>query len=1275
MSAAVIGRAAGATIGRVIDQRIMGNGAEAVEHGRVDRFRLTGASEGSPIPRVVGRVRVGGQVIWATKFKEHRSVSGGGGKGAPKPPQTTSFTYSVSLAMALCEGEIARVGRIWADGSEIARQSLQMRVHKGAEDQLPDALIEAVEGADAAPSFRGTAYVVIEDLDLTPFGNRLPQLSFEVVRSVHVPGLIPGPSELVRGVALVPGTGEYALATTPVYYDHGDGLKDSANVNTVQDSADLEVSLENLVEEMPNVRAASLVVSWFGDDLRCNVCTLRPYVEQQEADGSPIAWSVSGLSRTTAGTVPKVDGRPVYGGTPDDTSVIEAIRAITARGLDVTFYPFILMTQLEGNNLPDPWGGEEQSVLPWRGRVTTSVAPGLPSTPDQTDLATSEVAAFFGTASASDFDVLNGEVIYSGPDEWTYRRFILHYAALCAAAGGVEAFCIGSEMHALTQIRGADNRFPAVEQLIALVGQVRALLPGAKLGYAADWSEYFGYQPGDTGNVHFHLDPLWAAPEIDFIGIDNYMPLSDWRDGTGHEDISFGNILNLDYLQKNIEGGEGFDWYYPTTEARNAQRRVPITDAGQDEPWIFRYKDIRSWWSKSHHERIDGQRSDVPTDWVPRSKPVRLTEYGCAAINKGSNQPNKFLDPKSSESGLPYYSNGRRDDAMQMQYLRAVASHWNDPQKNAESDKYDGRMVDLDHSFAWAWDTRPWPSFPGLLDFWSDARNFDRGHWICGRSAGQPLAGVIAEICVESGLIAFDVSRVYGVVRGYAVQDIQNARADIQPLLIAYGIDVAERKGVLTFFMRSDAAEWEIAEQQLVREDGPVLEVQRSSDAEIPGRVRVHHIDAGGSFAARTGDAVGSGRKQLPVAETELPLALTAGEGHGLAERFLAEARISRESFQAAVPPSNRQILVGDHVRFKGGSDIWRLDRIEDGGRRQFQAVRVEKSVLEASDIAERASGAIRPNVALPVDVVFMDLPSLTGEDVPAAPHIAVSARPWPGSVAVYSSVEDAGYRLNTLLDVPSAIGRTENVLKSASPALWDHGPELFVNLQSGALSSATEFSVLSGANAIAIGEGSIAGWEIFQFRDARLISPGVWGLSARLRGQRGTEPFIRTEWPVGSTVVLLDGSPKQINFALDAIGLPRHYRIGTARLAVDHQSFVYKVETANAESLRPYRPAHLRAVRDSNGLVMTWIRRSRAVLEAWEAPDIGLAEAFERYRVVVHNDLGDIVYEVDVTSPLFVLSSEQLLSVNPSAGPLDIRVAQVSDSFGPGHWASVSVA
>ncbi len=121
----------------------------------------------------------------------------------------------------------------------------------------------------------------------------------------------------------------------------------------------------------------------------------------------------------------------------------------------------------------------------------------------------------------------------------------------------------------------------------------------------------------------------------------------------------------------NVRGGEGFDWYYASDADRDAQTRTPITDGAYGKPWVFRFKDIESWWANAHYDRPGGVECGTPTDWVPEGKPIWLTELGCPAIDKGANQPNVFYDPKSSESALPYYSSGARDDAQQRAYVDA----------------------------------------------------------------------------------------------------------------------------------------------------------------------------------------------------------------------------------------------------------------------------------------------------------------------------------------------------------------------------------------------------------------------------------------------------------------------------------------------------------------------------------------------------------------------------------------------------------------------------
>ena len=1273
LSGAVLGRAIGATLGRVIDQRLLGAGSDPVDVGRIDRLRLTGAGEGAPIGQVWGRMRLAGQVIWATEFvetvRQRRS-----GKGGSKP-STNEFSYSVSLALGLCEGEILRVGRVWADGNEISPSDLNLRVYPGSETQLPDPKTEAVQGAGLAPAYRGLAYVVIEDLELAAYGNRVPQFNFEVVRPAQGPGVSSSQTldGALKAVALIPGTGEYGLATTPVHFDEGVGRNRSANVHSPSGQTDFATSLEQLTEELPGVGSVSLVVSWFGNDLRCGFCEVQPKVEQKLRDGVGMAWRAGGVNRAAAAEVPKLAGASIYGGTPADASVIQAIRAIRAAGREVVFYPFILMDQLGGNTLPDPWtGAGSQPKLPWRGRVTTSVAPGRAGTPDRTAAAAAEVAAFFGSANPGHFQV-NAEVIsYSGPPGWHYRRFILHYARLCAVAGGVDAFCIGSEMRALTQIRGAGDAFPAVAALRALAADVRSILgPAVKISYAADWSEYFGYQA--DGNLYFHLDPLWSDPTVDFVAIDNYMPLSDWREGDAHADASWGSIYDLDYLRANVAGGEGFDWYYDSAEGAAAQRRLPITDGAFNEPWVFRYKDLASWWSNLHHDRVNGARATNPTAWVPGSKPFWFTEFGCPAVDKATNQPNKFIDAKSSESGLPVWSNGRRDDLIQMQYLLAVTSYWSDPVNNPVSTLYGGPMVDLNHAHAWAWDARPFPEFPGQVDVWNDGDNYARGHWLNGRATNQPLAAVVTEICAASGVGMIATDDLFGLVRGFQQPDVTTARAALQPLLLAYGCDVVERNGTLQFRNRNARVTAEIDANDLVilsDLDG-TFETTRAADAETSGQVRLGYVDSQSSYEVRAAEARFPDEEARGVSQTDLPLAMTRNEALATVERWLAEARVARDGARFALPKSRLAVGAGDVIRRDGLR--YRIDRVEGAEAQILDAVRVEPGIYLPSD-SDGETIVTRSFVPpVPVTPVFLDLPLFTGQEIPHAPHVAVAAEPWPGSVAVWSSSQDQGYALNRLIAGSAVIGVTEAPLLRASPGLWDRGAPLRIRISDGELVSADPLAVLNGANAMAIGDGSAANWEVFQFADAQIVAPDTYELSQRLRGQLGTDAIMPNAWPTGSSVVLLDLALTQIDLPLAARGLARYYRIGIAARGLDDPNVTSRIDAFDGVGLRPYSVSHLRASSDALGTVtLGWKRRTRISGDSWQAAEVPLGEESEAYllRIV---QASAIKAEYTVFSPTFVYSTS-MRATDGIIGFYEVQVAQLSVLFGPGPFRPLTV-
>lgn len=180
MVAGPIGGAVGSLVGSQVDAALFGPSGR--QGARLKELEVTTSSYGQPIARHFGRMRVAGQMIWATDLVEHSEVLGGG-KGSPA---VTNYSYSASFAVALASRPILGVGRIWADGKLLRGEAGDLkaagtlRIHIGQGDQAPDPLMLAAEGPHC-PAHRDLAYVVFEDLDLSGFYNHIPALTFEVI--------------------------------------------------------------------------------------------------------------------------------------------------------------------------------------------------------------------------------------------------------------------------------------------------------------------------------------------------------------------------------------------------------------------------------------------------------------------------------------------------------------------------------------------------------------------------------------------------------------------------------------------------------------------------------------------------------------------------------------------------------------------------------------------------------------------------------------------------------------------------------------------------------------------------------------------------------------------------------------------------------------------------------------------------------------------------------------------------------------------------------------
>jgi hypothetical protein len=195
------GAAAGYVVGGLVDPPPGPN----VQGPRLDDKKVTTSTYGDPIPLVYGPDnRIAGNVIWSTglieKSKKEKSGKGGGGS------TSESYTYSVSFDVAIMGRPGQQVRRVWMNNKLVFDLSVgvslpaydavngslytkamathtvfeEMHFWPGTTTQIPDAMVEAIEGVGNVPAYRGICHVSFKTLQLADFGNRLPNIEFEI---------------------------------------------------------------------------------------------------------------------------------------------------------------------------------------------------------------------------------------------------------------------------------------------------------------------------------------------------------------------------------------------------------------------------------------------------------------------------------------------------------------------------------------------------------------------------------------------------------------------------------------------------------------------------------------------------------------------------------------------------------------------------------------------------------------------------------------------------------------------------------------------------------------------------------------------------------------------------------------------------------------------------------------------------------------------------------------------------------------------------------------
>lgn len=170
---------------------------------RILSLQVQRSSQGLTLPVIYGRTRVAGNLIWYGDFTtiEHKTMTQQGGKGGGGVTQEDiKYTYEAAVMLALCEGEISGVGRIWRDKEKFdSLAQLRLTLMRGGDEQPLWTHLAQAKHTGQALNYSGTAYLCSPNYELTKSA-QIYQHNFEVIGKLGYSGNIPdaNPRDIIR---------------------------------------------------------------------------------------------------------------------------------------------------------------------------------------------------------------------------------------------------------------------------------------------------------------------------------------------------------------------------------------------------------------------------------------------------------------------------------------------------------------------------------------------------------------------------------------------------------------------------------------------------------------------------------------------------------------------------------------------------------------------------------------------------------------------------------------------------------------------------------------------------------------------------------------------------------------------------------------------------------------------------------------------------------------------------------------------------------------------
>lgn len=1274
------------------------------EGPRMRDLRVSASTYGATIPIVFGTARVAGNLIWSagiTEKKQKKKAGKGGG-------YYNEYTYYASCAYAFCQGPVTAIMRIWADSkliyssrtedkrnstseqfqanlanlqliSDAIRSSfatdqgaktisgwstkfgntVRNSFYLGTEEQLPDPVIEAIEGVNNVPAYRGLCYMVVKDFPLADFGNRIPQCAAEVLAGES--------DNKIRRVGLDEHVYDWNAEQRDDDWTYYDPSADGSGT-------------KHIIDWSRSLMYGQGRETYIGYDDDGNVVQSNDYYRHE--DGISVWDMVSGkLKRWIPASV--FIPREMYSIEGDGLGAYGATGVYSYYGWWGTHFPS-LSTNTDANQpyfrlltiTPDGLPVIEYSGCYAFGEAfTVRIATLNPYTLRRhKDTMTAIV-----DDSEYEQPVMLPEEDREQPVDlgggWIIRSPSLTSPldSVCKTVDGKSYLLHISEGYSVTAPVYYDMPWSSTaywrRYYIIDLDRGQMVIAGMLPYQSADYFLLHGIVP-----VHGRKDPTWYVRTQYYNVYDGYKSSGE----PGH--LLEGNeVVELplyrvtpngwemiisaaieEHPQGTGQGSFPAYWYGPRAIFYD------VNDPGVITIW---WNGGRFWlhkWSEDTEETLynieyteispstanpEVEYSDYNTDWDNAGQ----SDYG--VVVSGVLYDSWLAWPTTVENFVKIHTfdttTGAYKDYRMSEPCQILALDPDDADTaNIEEEIiFDGEIGYYDYLYNSVLYIAPDSGF-GLE--WSfdtiTARLVVAGRnpitliYDFSTLVNKPLSlGDIVERLLRLGGLKqrdFNLGPLYDVpVTGYGFANITDIRAIIDDLRRLFVFDLRESNGQITASIRGDSEPVETIPQALLggQENSAGWLETRVQEAELPERVQLVYMNYSRDFenATATSKRITNpmpsmfSRQQFQITSNAI---FTPKEAKQRVTKMLYTQWLERTKHDTVLPWAFLTLDPGDTVTVNmddGRSYIERIQRVEMGADLNLatETFGQDSGAYEVIDIeADGGNGPTQP--ALPEPGVAIPLvyngPLLRDADDAG------------GGVSMYytavGSVEGSPWRNGTLwrsvnnLDYEPLYSESDEaewaITTYATPAPlygiggidWDTEITLSPQVDWFDLSSITTEELWAGGNP------AILGGELIQFRDAVQAYDGSWIIKTLLRGRRGTEYAAYTH-DGGESFITLD--PLWITGnaeSLDAAGQTRWFAASTAGVAVSDvvaDSIVYY-----PRDLMPYSPVHIErefASGFGSNITISWTRRTRTG-GGWQdaVGDVPLKETVEAYEVYI---------------------------------------------------------